>query len=396
MHSIECDYALLLCPNECCDCCDVDSQITGDKIPHILRKDMDKHLSEECPKREYECPHCFETGEYQEMTSEHLEECEYIEIPCPNEGCDKRIKRKDIYEHYRTECEFEPDYCRYANIGCKVKVIRKDLEEHENDIQLHLKCAIDKVSELEETVVDLDSSVQELDERVDDKEQELQDTTSMLQNMIKQQENVLAHLHSVILSQSNEICKLSSKLESLAETCDPAGDHEAHMISSGPRSSQVFKFTNFAERKSSDKSVYSPPFYSSPGGYKMCFKVYANGCGSGKGSHVSVFAYLMRGENDDHLSWPFTGTVKIEILNQLWDRNHHLMNVEFKQYYGASQRVVVGDRAKVQAGRGKQHFISHSSLDRSTRYLKNDCLYIRFEIKHISVRKPWLSTANVF
>ena len=36
-----------------------------------------------------------------------------------------------------------------------------------------------------------------------------------------------------------------------------------------------------------------------------------------KGTHVSVFACLMKGDNDDSLFWPFTGTVTIELLNQL-------------------------------------------------------------------------------
>jgi len=55
---------------------------------------------------------------------------------------------------------------------------------------------------------------------------------------------------------------------------------------------------------------YSPPFYTHPQGYKMCLSVVANGSGDGKGTHVSVFAYLMRGDFDDHLKWPFQGRVE--------------------------------------------------------------------------------------
>ena len=39
---------------------------------------------------------------------------------------------------------------------------------------------------------------------------------------------------------------------------------------------------------------YSPPFYTGPGGYKMCIRVVTHGVGSGAGSHVSVTVYLMR------------------------------------------------------------------------------------------------------
>lgn len=42
-----------------------------------------------------------------------------------------------------------------------------------------------------------------------------------------------------------------------------------------------------------------------------------------------LFACLMKGENDDHLPLPFTGTVTIELLNQLEDDNHYLADMTF-------------------------------------------------------------------
>ena len=38
---------------------------------------------------------------------------------------------------------------------------------------------------------------------------------------------------------------------------------------------------------------------------------------------VSMFAFLLKGENDDYLPWPFTGTVTVELLNQLEDKKFH-------------------------------------------------------------------------
>ena len=43
-------------------------------------------------------------------------------------------------------------------------------------------------------------------------------------------------------------------------------------------------------------ALYSPPFYTAQFGYKMCAKIYMNGDGSGKGSHLSLFFVVMRGE----------------------------------------------------------------------------------------------------
>ena len=72
---------------------------------------------------------------------------------------------------------------------------------------------------------------------------------------------------------------------------------------------------NFRNCKRSDDIWYSPPFYSRVGGYKLCLGVYANGFAAEKGKHVSVFVYLMRGEFDDDLKWPFFGTITMHLEN---------------------------------------------------------------------------------
>jgi hypothetical protein len=48
-------------------------------------------------------------------------------------------------------------------------------------------------------------------------------------------------------------------------------------------------------------TLYSPPFYSAQYGYKMCAKIYMNGDGFGKGSHLFLFFVVMRGELNDLL-----------------------------------------------------------------------------------------------
>lgn len=111
----------------------------------------------------------------------------------------------------------------------------------------------------------------------------------------------------------------------------------------------------------------------------MCIKVDVNGYGSGKESHVSVYAYLMRGENDKDLSWPFSGRVTVELLNQLEDRNHHSMEILFHSDNPASRRLLDYDIAP--SGYGHRRYISHSSLGydatKNCQYLKNDCLCFR-------------------
>ena len=50
----------------------------------------------------------------------------------------------------------------------------------------------------------------------------------------------------------------------------------------------VFELTDYTEKKENNEVFISDPFYIPPQGYKMCVKVYANGTGSGTGSHFQL------------------------------------------------------------------------------------------------------------
>jgi TNF receptor-associated factor 4 len=153
-----------------------------------------------------------------------------------------------------------------------------------------------------------------------------------------------------------------------------------------------YKFTEYDHRKTANILIYTPPFYTSPGGYKMCIKVYANGQNSGRGTHVTVGAHLMKGENDDYLSWPFTGKVTIELLNQLEDKNHHCKDIVFLSSGKSSQRVV--DEERSSHGWGIPEYISHTALGRNTakncQYLKEDRLHFKISVYAKSSSTPWL------
>ena len=147
---------------------------------------------------------------------------------------------------------------------------------------------------------------------------------------------------------------------------------------SGVPNPYSFRLTNYQKHKKDDDEFYSPPFYTPrPTGYKICIEVDANGWDSGKGTHVSVYAYLMnRGDNDDSLTWPFTGFIRVELRNQLEDKNHHAYTIgPFPAFSEASTSVVEGERG---TGWGTPQFIPHTELDynpdRNCQYLKDDTL----------------------
>uniref|UniRef100_A0A8C6QPF2 TNF receptor-associated factor n=1 Tax=Nannospalax galili TaxID=1026970 RepID=A0A8C6QPF2_NANGA len=63
-------------------------------------------------------------------------------------------------------------------------------------------------------------------------------------------------------------------------------------------------------------SLFSPAFYTSKYGYKLCLRLYLNGDGSGKKTHLSLFIVIMRGEYDALLPWPFRNKVTFMLLDQ--------------------------------------------------------------------------------
>ena len=154
----------------------------------------------------------------------------------------------------------------------------------------------------------------------------------------------------------------------------------------------LYKITSFRKHKTSRDIIYSPAFYTNPKGYKMCICVYANGCGDGENTHVSVFAYLMKGENDDYLPWPFVGKITVELLNQLEDKNHHSTSSTFTSDMDFSQQVVDEERSNF--GRGWPTYISHSNLDcnvaKNCQYLKDDRLHFKISVDAASSSTPWL------
>ena len=147
----------------------------------------------------------------------------------------------------------------------------------------------------------------------------------------------------------------------------------------------VSEFTEFSEHKQSYKKYYSKPFYTHPQGYKLCLTVNANGKSGGLGTHVSVYATLMRGEYDQHLQWPFTGEFIIEVLNWRENKGHHWMTLPIISDDGY---VRVTGQHKYGMSYGYPQFISHSSLPynptTNTKYLQDDCLRLRVSVTKIN------------
>lgn len=113
----------------------------------------------------------------------------------------------------------------------------------------------------------------------------------------------------------------------------------------------------------------------------MYLKVYAKGYGGAKGTHVSVFMYMMRGEFDNELKWPFSGSVTVQLLNHRKNGYHKQYDFLFTDAVSAN-RVLEKDRAET--GMVIEKFISHVNEKLWSHHLKHNCL--KFSLKY---NKPW-------
>ncbi len=142
---------------------------------------------------------------------------------------------------------------------------------------------------------------------------------------------------------------------------------------------------NYERHKRDNDRWYSDGFYTHSQGCKMCLSVHANGAGKSEGTHVSCYIYLMRGEFDNNLKWPFRGAVTITLLNQREDNHHLTHTVSFHDQTPnhVTARVTSGERAAI--GPGQHRFIPLSELgyNRATKrqYLVNSCLYFRVKVE---------------
>ena len=140
----------------------------------------------------------------------------------------------------------------------------------------------------------------------------------------------------------------------------------------------------FRMNKRNEAELYTDHFYTAQGGYKMTLRVYPNGVGSGKGTHISAYICLMKGENDHTLPFPFSGIFTIKLLNWKQDTGHVVKSVVFNETTPLKNRQQVTTGQRAATGWGHGDFLSHTKLMEESsdhQYLYEDklCFQILFE-----------------
>ena len=141
----------------------------------------------------------------------------------------------------------------------------------------------------------------------------------------------------------------------------------------------IWKIDNYSRRfqeavSGKTLSIYSPPFYVGRFGYKVCARMYPNGDGIGKGTHMSMFFVIMRGEYDALLPWPFVQKVHFRLIDQ--DRIRDGYDAFRPEPHSSSFKKPTSD---MNIASGCPTFISQSEL-RQGGFIRNDTMFVKISV----------------
>lgn len=297
------------------------------------------------------------------------------------DGCTWRGALRELEKHF-SRCEYSNMICPFNTFGCRCRPLRKDLEDHEDtNVRQHLKLAVKHIEQLESLI--------------QNKEQDHCEQLSQLDTSVTE-------LKGIQQTQKKELKKqIDRRLDSHTDTLKTKMNSiKSDIITHTRELPLVFKLDCFSELQDDDEDWHSPTFFTQQGGYRMCLRVYTNGCSEVRGTHLSLYVYLMRSEHDQSLEWPFRGTVYVEILNHLEDGHHYQEKITFNSRETKNYNTRVKSTSNMGVtGLGKSRFISlveleqHERSNTSCRYLREDAIYFRIskvEVHSVNSR-PWLT-----
>ena len=370
----ECKFVLLSCSLSC--------------GKQIIRCELEEHLAEECPRRAYKCEYCGFSSTYEDVTTKHYSDCPSYPVVCPNSCSEEKLKRSGLDRHL-LDCPDEVVSCSFNEMGCEERIKRRCLQEHieANVIQHQLMIcnAFKNVKKENESLKDAFKNVKKENESLKDDIKILKQSNEELQKndaTLKSAQGRMDHSTiGFVLKVDEEVPKHQWKeyFSSLALVSTNTPNPVCPVIIKWPDYSGVKQVAKDAKSSSRlAKCYFTRPFYTHHNGYKMQLRVYPYG----ENNSISIYCHLMQGENDDHLKWPYNGTVVITLLNQLEDGHHvtRSLSLGYSAEHVKTVKKPEFNAIRNVTGRGYPKFISLSEVESSTvhtQYLMNDTLYLK-------------------
>ncbi|KAK2569287.1 TNF receptor-associated factor 6 [Acropora cervicornis] len=359
-HLKECDFVDVLCPKNC--------------GREFQRKDLKKHLEDDCPNRTIPCTFCAEEVLWNSMEN-HFQDCPQYPLSCekcgkeniprnegPRPAVNEHVKEK-MFSHL-TDLIKEFGQWKLDRPGLQApqsrsRRTRGGLEAQEQASEAVLPSNLVTLCQQQQTEIDrlrglvndLTSAVERLERRHDESRMRVETQLQELSIRVNRQET-------------------------------RAFEFEGRVCSG----SYIWRIENYRQRRQDAISgiataVHSPAFYTSLYGYKLCLRINLNGVDSGVGRYIALFVHMMQGDYDSILEWPFTGRITLTILDQSEGtefRQHISETLIAKPSLLAFQRPTAPRNYK---GYGYVEFAPIEHI-RDPQYIKNNTLLVRVQIDH--------------
>uniref|UniRef100_A0A671S6H2 TNF receptor-associated factor n=1 Tax=Sinocyclocheilus anshuiensis TaxID=1608454 RepID=A0A671S6H2_9TELE len=356
---------------------------------------------------------CSWSGTLKEYEGQHEGRCDFERVKC--EACQALILVSEKDRHNERECEARTLNCKYCKVTFNFKEIKVDngkQQEHEQTSMtehLHLMLAVlssvrlraEGAGELQE-----DSGLglyrgpedaspvgahaaghnapRGVGPGVQQKVTALENIVCVLNREVERSALTLEALSRQHRLDQEKIENLSNKVRQLEQTLTMR-DLQLAESEQSLRELQfctydgvfIWKIADFSRRRQDAvggraPAMFSPAFYSSKYGYKMCLRLYLNGDGTGRGTHLSLFFVVMRGKYDALLKWPFSQKVTLMLLDQ--NNREHIIDAFRPDVSSTSfQRPI----SEMNIASGCPLFCPLAKLAGKSSYLRDDTIFIK-------------------
>ncbi|XP_030391949.1 TNF receptor-associated factor 2 isoform X4 [Gopherus evgoodei] len=347
-------------------------------------KEYEAH-DEICPKFPLSCEGCGKKKIPREKFQDHVKTCGKCKVPCRFQvvGCTEMVENEKLLEH-ESRCVGEHLYMLLGFV-LSLKAESGDLKHHptltsaqDNSMLLTTNslCSESELSEslelrgrceaLERKTITFENIVCVLNREVErvsltaeaySRQHRLdQEKIEMLGNKVRQLERSIGLKDLAMADMEQKIRDME------ASTYDGVF---------------IWKITDFARKRQEAiagrcPAIFSPAFYTSKYGYRMCLRVYLNGDGTGRGTHLSLFFVVMKGPNDALLRWPFNQKVTLMLLDQ--NNREHIIDAFRPDVTSSSfQRPVT----EMNIASGCPLFCPVSKMEAKNSYVRDDAIFIK-------------------
>uniref|UniRef100_A0A674P611 TNF receptor-associated factor n=1 Tax=Takifugu rubripes TaxID=31033 RepID=A0A674P611_TAKRU len=372
-HEGKCEFMIISCPS-CKE--------------HIRFNEQERHNERECPERTLNCKYCKEPFHFKNIKVEnaHDEICPKYPMIC--EGCaKKKIPREKYVDHIKFCSKFRTP-CRFHVVGCDMSVEKEKIHDHERAYAYeHLNLLLSVGAALELQLHSEKTKVAELGRRCTElevKANTFENVVCVLNREVERFATTMEASNRQHKLDQDKIEALSNKVRQLERTVGlkdlTVAEMEGRLREMSATTFDgvfVWRISDFAKKRQDAiagraPAMFSPAFYTSKYGYKMCLRIYLNGDGTGRGSHLSLFFVVMRGQSDALLKWPFNQKVTLMLLDQ--SNREHIIDAFRPDVTSSSfQRPV----SEMNIASGCPLFCPLSKLDGKNSYIRDDTIFIK-------------------